>query len=155
MEKDESGRWVFSSGAVSETTEAIRKSQWSSNFSLSSTPEEDWFEELCRKYVVPDDLSEDMKVKVLALWQESRMNAYNSTPCTIAYDVGYETVSEIEVRSMELDGVEISQSSSRVYPQGSTACHGRRLHQQDHLGQPRRLSQSGLSDGRLRRPRRH
>ena len=123
MEKDESGRWVFSSGAVSETTEAIRKSQWSSNFSLSSTPEENWFEELCRKYVVPDDLSEDMKVKVLALWQESRMNAYNSTPCTIAYDVGYETVSEIEVRSMELDGVEISQSSSRVYPQGSTACH--------------------------------
>ena len=51
------------------------------------------------------------------------MNAYNSTPCTIAYDVGYETVSEIEVRSMELDGIEISQSSTRVYPQGSTASH--------------------------------
>ena len=43
--------------------------------------------------------------EVLALWQESRMNAFNSTPCTIAYDVGFETVSEIEVRSMELDGV--------------------------------------------------
>src|SRR5699024_4042791 len=43
--------------------------------------------------------------------------------CTIAYDVGYETVSEIEVRSMELDGIEISQSSTRVYPQGSTASH--------------------------------
>ena len=61
--------------------------------------------------------------EVLALWQESRMNAFNSTPCTIAYDVGFETVSEIEVRSMELDGVDISESSSRVYPQGTTACH--------------------------------
>ncbi len=123
MERDESGNWIFSSGATSETVESVRKSQWSSNFSLTSTPEEDWFEELCSKYSIPDELDEEMKVKVLALWQESRMNAYNSTPCTIAYDVGYETVSEIEVRSMELDGIEISQSSTRVYPQGSTASH--------------------------------
>ncbi len=64
-----------------------------------------------------------MKVKILALWQESRMNNYNSTPCTIAKDVGFETVSEIEVRSMDLDGIEISESSSRVYPLGTTACH--------------------------------
>lgn len=123
MKQDESGQWVFSSGSSSETVEATRKSQWTSNFSLSRTPEEDWFEELCSKYFIPDELDLDMKVKVLALWQESRMNAYNSTPCTIAYDVGYETMSEIQVRSLELDGVDITISSSRVYPQGETACH--------------------------------
>ncbi len=123
MQKDAEGNWVFDTGSDSENVESIRKGQWRSNFSLTNTPEDEWFEELCRKYVLPDDLDEEMKVKVLALWQESRMNAYNSTPCTIAYDVGYETVSEIEVRSMELDGIEITESSARVYPQGSTACH--------------------------------
>ena len=123
MKQDESGNWVFSSGSESETVEAKRKEQWRSNFSLSKTDEANWFRTLCEKYFIPEDLSDDMKVKILALWQESRMNNYNSTPCTIALDVGFETVSEIEVRSMELDGVEISESTSRVYPQGTTACH--------------------------------
>lgn len=123
MKQDETGKWVFNSGSSSETVEAKRKSQWKSNFSLSSTPEDRWFEALCEKYFIPADLDTDMKVKILALWQESRMNAFNSTPATIAYDVGYETMSEIEVRSMELDGVDITISSSRVYPQGETACH--------------------------------
>ena len=123
MKKDDSGKWVFNSGATSETVEATRKKQWKSNFSLSSTPENQWFKALCEKYYIDSNWDEDMQIKVLALWQESRMNAFNSTPCTIAYDVGFETVSEIEVRSMELDGVDISESSSRVYPQGTTACH--------------------------------
>ena len=39
MKKDDSGKWVFNSGATSETVEATRKKQWKSNFSLSSTPE--------------------------------------------------------------------------------------------------------------------
>ena len=123
MKKDENGKWVFSSGSESETVEAKRKEQWRTNFSLSEDDEENWFQTLCDKYFIPEDLDEDMKVKILALWQESRMNNYNSTPCTIATDVGFETVSEIEVRSMDLDGIEISESSSRVYPLGTTACH--------------------------------
>jgi len=123
MRKDEHGQWVFAAGAATETAEASRKRSWSSNFSLSRTPEDKWFETLCKNYAIPDDLDDDTKVKILALWQESRMNAYNSTPCTIAYDVGFETVSEIEVRSNELDGIEISESSTRIYPQGTTACH--------------------------------
>ena len=123
MTKDEHGVWVFDSGAVTESAAATRKRQWVSNFSLGSVPENQWFEALCRKYSIPEDLDESMKVKVLALWQESRMNAYNSTPCTIAYDVGFETVSQIEVMSMDLDGIDITESSSRVYPQGRTACH--------------------------------
>ena len=62
-------------------------------------------------------------MKVLSLWQESRMNAFNSLPVTIAYDVGFETVSEIESMSMELDGIDITESSTRVYPQGRAASH--------------------------------
>ena len=123
MTQDETGKWVFNSGSTSATVEATRKTQWSQNFSLTSTAEDRWFESLCEKYYIPEDLDVSMKVKVLALWQESRMNAYNSTPCTVAYDVGYETMSEIQVRSLELDGVDITISSTRVYPQGETACH--------------------------------
>ena len=138
MKKDDSGKWVFNSGATSETVEATRKKQWKSNFSLSSTPENQWFKALCEKYYIDSNWDEDMQIKVLALWQESRMNAFNSTPCTIAYDVGFETVSEIEVRSMELDGVDVSESSSRVYPQGTTACHV--------IGYTSKLSSAKLED---------
>lgn len=138
MVQDESGHWIFNSGTSSESVEATRKKQWKSNFSLSSTPEENWFTVLCEKYFIPEDLDLDTKVKILALWQESRMNAYNSTPCTIAYDVGYETMSEIEVRSMELDGIDIAISSTRVYPQGETACHV--------IGYISKISQERLAD---------
>ncbi|MCQ2437151.1 MAG: hypothetical protein MJ099_01990 [Clostridia bacterium] len=123
MTKDEDGNWVFDTGSDSETVEATRRRQWSGNFSLTGVSEDRWFDTLCEKYSIPADLDDSMKVKILALWQESRMNNYNSTPCTIAYDVGFETVSEIEVRSMELDGIAITESSSRIYPQGRTACH--------------------------------
>ena len=123
LKKDEQGVWRFNSGASSEKSEEIRERQWRSNFYLSTTEEEKLWDSLLEKYCIPKDLDEDMAVKVLALWQESRMNAFNSTPVPIAYDVGFETVSEIEVRSMDLLGIDIQESSSRVYPQGSTACH--------------------------------
>ena len=123
LKKDEAGVWRFHTGSTSETVEAKRLSQWTGNFSLTSVKEEDYWKTLCAKYVIPADLDEEMTVKVLALWQESRMNAYNSTPCVIAYDVGYETMCEIEARMMELDGIDVEESYTRVYPQGTTAAH--------------------------------
>ena len=123
MQKDENGVWRFNSGSDSEAVERSRENQWRSNFYMSSVAEEDLWDTLLEKYCIPRDLDEDMTVKVLALWQESRMNAFNSMPVTIAYNVGFETVSEIEAKSMDLDGVGIEESSTRVYPQGRTACH--------------------------------
>ena len=123
MKKDEYGVWRFNSGSSSDTVEASRERQWRANFYMTSVPEEELFSTLMEKYCIPKDLDEEMTVKVLSLWQESRMNAFNSLPVTIAYDVGFETVSEIESKSMELDGVDISESSTRVYPQGTVACH--------------------------------
>ena len=123
LKKDESGVWRFDSGSGSESVEARRESQWRQNFYMSRVDEEDLWDTLLEKYCIPEDLSEEMTVKVLALWQESRMNAFNSMPVTIAYNVGFETVSEIESKSMELDGIDIEESSSRVYPQGDVASH--------------------------------
>lgn len=127
LKKDEDGVWRFNSGSDSPAVEATRERQWRSNFYVSRVAEEDLYKTLVQKYRVLDvlgnDADEDMIVKVLALWQESRMNAFKPTPVTIAYDVGYETVSEVEVRSLDLLGVDVEESSSRVYPQGETACH--------------------------------
>jgi len=127
LKKGEDGVWRFDSGSDSPAVEATRERQWRSNFYVAKVPEEELYRTLVQKYRVLDvlgnDADEDMIVKVLALWQESRMNAFKPTPVTIAYDVGYETVSEVEVRSLDLLGIDVEESSSRVYPQGETACH--------------------------------
>ena len=147
LKKDENGVWRFSTNSTSETVNATRESQWRANFYLTNTPEEQLFDALLDKYLIVDVLREeiaeeqgaqaatqltdkdiveqyeDMIVKILAVWQTSRMNNYNSRPVAIAYDVGFETVSEIEARSMELDGMSAEESSTRVYPQGRTAAH--------------------------------
>lgn len=123
LKKDEEGVWRFNSGSSSPVVERTRENQWRTNFYMSKVPEEELWDTLLDKYCIPDDLDEDTTFKVLSLWQESRMNAFNSTPVTIAYNVGYETVSEIESKSMELDGIDITESSTRVYPQGTAACH--------------------------------
>ena len=147
LKKDEDGVWRFATDSTSETVNATRERQWRANFYLSSTPEEELFDELLEKYLIIDVLREeaartygeevasqatdadiveryeDMIVKILAIWQASRMNNYNSTPVAIAYDVGFETVSEIEARAMDLDGMSAEESSTRVYPQGRTAAH--------------------------------
>ena len=147
LKKDENGVWRFATNSTSESVNATRESQWRANFYLTNTPEEQLFDALLEKYLIVDVLREeiaeeqgaqaaaqltdkdiveqyeDMIVKILAIWQTSRMNNYNSRPVAIAYDVGFETVSEIEARSMELDGMSAEESSTRVYPQGRTAAH--------------------------------
>ena len=132
LKKNNDGTWRFDTGSSSAAVEATRERQWRANFYLSRAEEVELYPLLLEKYCFTQlaelgeiDLNRDepLIVKTLALWQESRMNAFNSTPVTIAYDVGYETVSEIEVRSLDLLGVDVTESSSRVYPQGRTACH--------------------------------
>ena len=127
LKKDENGVWHFDSGSDNAAVEATRESQWRNNFYVTRIDEEDLYRTLVEKYRVLEalgtDADEEMIVKVLALWQESRMNAFKPTPVTIAYDVGYETVSEVEVRALDLLGIDVEESASRVYPQGETACH--------------------------------
>ena len=123
LRRDDDGKWIFDTGTTSESVAAKRESQWRSNFYETKTPVEDLFDKLCDKYFIPEDMDEAMKIKVLAIWQASRMYNYSSRPVTIAYDVDFETVSEIEVRSRDLTGVSISESSTRVYPLKNVASH--------------------------------
>ena len=126
LRRNENDQWEWNFNTTSDLVAETRESQWRGNFQLTSKtryPVEVLFDTLCTNYVIPPDLSEEYKLKILTIWQASRMNNYNSTPVTIAYDVGFETVAEIEVRSLELEGMSVLESSTRVYPFGSTAAH--------------------------------
>ena len=123
LEKGADGKWHFNTGTDSPTVAAKREEQWRANFYLNEVPEDQLFDKLCEIYAVPTDLSDEEKVKVLTVWQQSRMYNYLSQPVTIAYNVGFETVSEIEVRGSDLPGITIAESSTRVYPKKTLAAH--------------------------------
>ena len=126
LKRDSTGQWVWNFNTTSETVAQTRERQWRANFYLVSKdkyPVETLFDKLCENYGIDPDLPEEYKLKILAIWQASRMNNYNSTPVTISYDVGFETVAELEVRTMELDGMSVKESSTRKYPFRSLAAH--------------------------------
>ncbi len=60
-------------------------------------------------------------LKVIAINYTMQDNAFLSTPVPIAEDVSYETVSEIEGRSMSMPWVSVEMGEKRVYPNGSLA----------------------------------
>lgn len=68
---------------------------------------------------IPAD--EETVLKILAINTTMQDNAFNSLPIAIAEDVSYETVSEIEGRSMSMPWVGVSMGDKRVYPKGSLA----------------------------------
>lgn len=120
------GDWYFDTGTTNQAAHERRVELWRGNFFLSGSQYDDpnvIFEALCQNYCIPEDLSEEEKIKVLAVWQEQRMNNFTGQPVTIASDVGYELVAQIEAASEELLGMSIQQSSTRVYPMGSLASH--------------------------------
>lgn len=126
LKRDAYGQWTWNFNTTSETVAETRERQWRANFYLVSKdkyPVESLFDKLCENYGIDPELSEEYKLKILTIWQASRMNNYNSTPVTISYDVGFETVAELEVRTMELDGMSVKESSTRRYPFRSLAAH--------------------------------
>ena len=66
-------------------------------------------------------VSEEDVLKVIAINATMQDNAFLSLPVPFAEDVSYETVSEIEGRSMSMPWVGITMGDKRVYPNGSLA----------------------------------
>ena len=66
-------------------------------------------------------VSEEDVVKVIAINATMQDNAFLSLPVPFAEDVSYETVAEIEGRSMSMPWVGITMGDKRVYPNGSLA----------------------------------
>lgn len=126
IERNENnGSWQFNFGSgVSEAILETRESQWRRNNYLTETrypTASSIIEKLKERYRIPEDMSEEMMLKVFAVYSEMQMNLFNSQAITIAKDVPYETVIEIETQSMQLPGMGISVSSKRIYPRGDLA----------------------------------
>lgn len=146
---EETGEWEFNFGSgVSDSVLQTRENQWRNNnyFTVTSVPTaENAMERLKQRFkivnsaeeqaaniaaaeaagttnYVPDIiLDEETMLKVMAVFSEMQMNLFNSQPITIAKNVPYETVIEVETRSMTLPGMEIAVGTKRVYPRGTLA----------------------------------
>ena len=122
----ESHEWVFNFGSgVSDTVLETRERQWRSNNYLTRMDKygtaDQCIERLRERYQIPDDVSEENMLKIMAIYSEMQMNIFNSQPIIIAKDVRYETVIEIETRSMMLPGMSIEIGTKRVYPRSNLA----------------------------------
>lgn len=129
LKQDEmTGLWVFvwNNNDYTQAQQAARESMWRSNFYMSDTaqyPQQELFDKLCERYAIPDTMTIEEKTKVLAVWETMQNNAFLSRPITIASNVSWETVIEIEARALTLEGISVSVSTQRVYPNGTMACH--------------------------------
>ena len=122
----ETNEWVFNFGSgVSESVLETRERQWRSNNYLTNMSRfgtaAQCIERLKERYQIDDDVPEDKMLKVMAIYSEMQMNIFNSQPIVIAKDVRYETVIEIETRSMMLPGMSIEIGTKRVYPRSNLA----------------------------------
>ena len=132
--RNEDGEWAYQFGeGISEASWNIRSEQWRSNHYLTAAKYDDpavAFEELYSRYQFDyvaeaehRTISEEKVLQVMAIYNEMQMNLFNSVPVVIAKNVSYSTVSEIEGRSMMLDGFDIEVGSQRIYPRGTLASH--------------------------------
>lgn len=122
LHRDEEGNFYLDFLTENEETFAKREQTWRSNLYITSVPEEEIFDTLCKRYGI-EDQDYETQYKILSIWQELQMYAYLSKPVTIAYDVDMNTVAQIEAASIELTGASIEQTTKRVYPRGTLASH--------------------------------
>ena len=125
---EETREWEFAFGTgVSESVLDTRQRQWRSNNYLSATgypTAESCYKRLYERFrfeEVDPNLDEETICKVMAIYCEMQMNIFNSQPIVIAKDVSYETVIEVETKSMMLAGMEINMGTKRVYPRSKLA----------------------------------
>lgn len=126
LKQDEmTGMWVFvwANDRYTQSQQAAREQMWRSNFYMATAPQQELFARLCKTYKIPEELSIEKKIQVLGVWETMQNNAFLSKPITIASNVSWETVIEIEAKALTLEGVSVSVSTQRVYPNNMLASH--------------------------------
>ena len=122
---DKTMTFDFEWGDISAEAAAAREKNWRTNMNVftDATPEQIYLT-LRDRYQIPDDVSYEDAIKILSVWQEVQLSAYRAyIPVTVATDVSINTVAEIETKSLELEGMTIKETTTRVYPHGSVAAH--------------------------------
>ncbi len=125
VQDEMTGTWhfVWNNDDYTQSQQNAREEMWRSNFYVTGVDQQQLFSRLCQNYGVPDSLDTSKQIKVLGVWETMQNNAFLSKPVTIASNVSWETVIEIEAKARSLEGMSISVSSQRVYPNGTLASH--------------------------------
>jgi len=124
----EKGDFVYDFNTGDPAVFQRRLELWLKNMSIpesrrSYTPKEMyWY--LMDRYGVPFDVAFEEARQVLSVWQQVQMSSYRSyNPVEVAKSVNMDTVAAIEMKSIELDGMQIRESNVRVYPKKTLAAH--------------------------------
>ena len=126
--KDENGEYFFYWGNVSEEVANKRENKWRSDFYFSDTkgmkmtPYE-MYKVMRERYVVPEEMSDEMAFKVLGVWQDSIQSYWASKAITVLSNISLELATAIESYSYELNGFNVTEQTMRVYPQGTVGSH--------------------------------
>jgi penicillin-binding protein 2 len=128
ISKNAEGAYYFDWGNVSAETAEKRENTWRSDFYFADSkgkkmsPQEMYFE-MRERYVIPEDMTDEMAFKVLGVWQDSIQSYWASKSITLLKNIGLELATAIESYSYELVGFNITEKSMRVYPQGTVGSH--------------------------------
>lgn len=132
---NEEGELVYDWGVTSESAIKARYKNFIDAMGINISEEniddmskwptaEYMYNYLRRSWQIPEELPFEDAVKVISIRQEVLLNNYRAyQPVTIAYDVGMDVVAQIDMLSEELPGLQTTQSTTRVYPRGTTASH--------------------------------
>jgi len=126
---DETGQFVFSWGVTAEDAVAAREKYWRNYMGLKDTKKyataaDCYWYLRTEKYQIPAEVSDEEALLVLSVWQNVASIAYQSyIPVTVATNVSRTVVALIEMNGEELIGMNVAESSMRVYPKGDLACH--------------------------------
>ncbi len=124
---DDEGNFYYDWGVTAEASVKARYNNFvnAMSFSTSRTyTAEEAYVELRNSWQIPEDMPFEEAVKIISIRQEVLLNNYRAyEPVTIAYNVSMEVVAELDMRADELLGIQTTQSTTRIYPRGTTAAH--------------------------------
>ncbi|MGI6706386.1 MAG: penicillin-binding transpeptidase domain-containing protein [Clostridia bacterium] len=125
IERDKKGDYYFNWGNISEQDAKRRETRWRKDMYIKEgIPPKEVFDLLIDRYQVPEDIPFEDQQAILAVWQDVQFSSYRAyEPVKIARNVNMTTVAEIETHNMELAGMNIAESTTRVYPKGTLAAH--------------------------------
>lgn len=142
IQKNAAGEFEFYWGVEDPAVAEVRENNWRKNMQLSKdfineTPDVIYWHLRNQRYYIPEDASDEEALKILGIWQEVQLTSYIAyLPVTVAKNVSTKTVAQIEARSADLQGMQITEGTTRVYPKRDVAAHV--------LGYTSRISESEL-----------
>ena len=123
--RNEDGTFGYDFGITNEQDIEKRRVNWCKNMFVSDEASPDAiYRDLRIRYRIPEEYTYEQARKLLSIWQEVQLSSYRSyVPVTISEDVNMDTVALIEGKSDQLDGIQVGESSIRIYPKDEVAAH--------------------------------